>query len=87
MPLNQKKLAMTAAVFTFFITSIIAAFYSNSPYTCCKRAVIAMTAAYVFISIIVKIINAIIFDAIISRQVDKTLDRFEGRGNRYGGSD
>jgi ABC-type thiamin/hydroxymethylpyrimidine transport system permease subunit len=86
MPLNQRKLAMTAAVFAFFMTSIVAAFCKNAPYTCCKRALIAMIAAYIFITIIVRIINAILVDAIISRQVDKTLNRFKGKGNSNGGT-
>jgi len=86
MPLNQKKLAMTAAVFAFFTTSIVAAFCRNSPFTCCKRSIIAMLVAYIFITIAVRIINAILLDAIISKQVNKTLDRFKGKGNSHGGT-
>jgi ABC-type thiamin/hydroxymethylpyrimidine transport system permease subunit len=80
MPLNQRKLALTAAVLAFFTTSIVAAFCRNAPFTCCKRALIAMLAAYIFITIVVRIINAIILEAIISKQVDKTLNRFKGKG-------
>ena len=86
MPLNQRKIAMAAAVFAFFMTSIVAAFCKNAPYTCCKRALIAMLVAYIFISIVVRIINAILVDAIISKQVDKTVNRFKGKGNSHGGT-
>jgi hypothetical protein len=86
MPLNQKTIALTAAVFAFFTTSIVAAVCKNSPYTCCKRALIAMLAAYFFTAVMVRIINAILVDAIISKQVNKTLNRFKGKGNSHGGT-
>ncbi len=86
MPLNHRTTALTVAVFAFFTTSIVAAFYRNSPFTCCKRALIAMLAAYLFTTIVVRVINAILVDAIISKQVNKTLNRFKGKGNSHGGT-
>ncbi len=86
MPLNPRTAALTAAVLAFFMTSITAAFCGNCPFTCCKRAVIAMLAAYVFTTLVVKAINAVLVDAIISKQVNKTLNRLKGKGNRHGGA-
>jgi uncharacterized membrane protein YedE/YeeE len=86
MLLNQRKLAITAAVFAFFTTSIVAAFCRNAPFTCCKRALVAMFVAYIFVTTMVRIINAILVDAIISKQVNKTLKGFKGKGNSNGGT-
>ena len=86
MPFDQKSTAMTVAVLVFFITSIIGAFCKNSPFTSCKRSLIAMLAAYVFTTIVVKIINAILLHAIISKQVNRTLQRTRGKGNKNVGT-
>jgi hypothetical protein len=86
MPLNPRTAALAAAVLAFFIASIVAAFCGNCPFTCCKRAVIAMLAAYVFTTIAVKVINAVLVDAIISKQVNRTLNRLKGKGSRNGGA-
>ncbi|MFA5424029.1 MAG: hypothetical protein WC374_09260 [Phycisphaerae bacterium] len=81
MLLNQKRTAAAAAVLAFFTVSIIAAAFKNCPFTCCKRALIAMAAAYFFTAITVKIINIILLDAIISKQLDKTLNRNVNRNS------
>lgn len=86
MPLNPRTISMTVAVLTFFTASIVAAIHRNSPFTCCKRAVVAMLVAYIFITVVVKIVNAVLVDAIISKQVDRTLNKFKGKGNTYGGA-
>ena len=80
MPLDQKSTSMAVAILVFFMTSIVAAIYKNSPFTCCKRAVIAMLIAYVLATIVVKIINAVLINAIISKQVDRTMQRMKGKG-------
>ena len=84
MPFDQRPTATTAAVLAFFAVSIVGAFCKNSPFTCCKRALIAMLAAYLFANIVVKIINAVVVHAMISRQVNKTLQRTKGKGKGDG---
>jgi hypothetical protein len=86
MPLNPRTIALTVSILAFFTTSIVSAFCRNCPFTCCKRAVIAMLAAYVFTTIVVKVINVVLVDAIISKQVNRTLNRLKGKGNRHGGA-
>ncbi len=86
MPLNPRTTALAVAVLVFFTTSIVAAICRNCPFTCCKRAVIAMLAAYVFTTVVVKVINAVLVNAIISKQVNRTLNRHKDKGNSYGGT-
>ena len=87
MPLEQRPIAITTAVFAFFTAGIVSAFCKNCPYTSCKRALIAMLAAYVFTTIVVKIINAVLVDAIVSKQVNRTLNRLKGKGSSRGNAD
>ena len=82
MPLNQHSTALTTAIFAFFAVSIIGAIYKNAPATCCKRAVIAMLAVYLFVSIIIKIINAVLVNAMISKQISKKLKGNASNGGK-----
>ena len=87
MPLEQRPIAMTVAVFAFFTAGIVSALCKNCPFTCCKRALIAMLVAYIFTTIVVKIINAVLVDAIVSKQVDRMLKRPKGKGSSRGNAD
>lgn len=82
MPLNHRPAAMTAAVLAFFATSVIGVFCDNSPYTCCKRALIVMAAAYIVTTVTVRILNIVLIDAIIAQQVDKKLAKQKDKGQR-----
>ncbi len=75
MPLNVRQIATSAAILVFFITAAIGTLYENSPFTTCKRSLLAMLLAYAAMTFIVKIINVIIIDAIITKQVNKRISR------------
>lgn len=75
MPFSVRQIATTAAILVFFITAAIGTFYECSPFTVCKRALLTMLIAYVAVTFIVKIINVIVLDAMITKQVNKRLNR------------
>lgn len=71
MPFNARSAAASAAIFVFFITAGIGAFYNHTPFTNCKRALIAALIACVVTNIIVKIINTMVVNAMITKQVNQ----------------
>lgn len=73
MPFNTRSTATTAAIIAFFIIAGVGAFCKHSPFTCCKRALLAMFVTYVAVSVVIKIINTIVVNAMITKQVDQRL--------------
>jgi len=73
MPFNVRSMATTTAIIAFFVTAGIGAFCKNCPFTCCKRGLLAMFITYVAVSFVMKIINTIVVDAMITKQVDQRL--------------
>lgn len=69
MPLNVKSIAVNISVIFFFGFSLIGWIYGLSPYVCCKRAVTSAFLAYIASAITVKVINAILIDAMIDNKV------------------
>jgi hypothetical protein len=71
MPIHVRPKAISAAVMVFFGLSIVGMCMNQSPFTCCKRAIIGAILAYVVMSVAVNIINAIIKHAIIESHANK----------------
>jgi hypothetical protein len=75
MPFNVRSTAITTAIIAFFTTASIGAFCKHRPFTCCKRGLLAMFITYVAVSFVMKIINTIVINAIITKQVDQRLGK------------
>ncbi len=71
MPLHVRSIAVSISVISFFGLSVVGWFSGLPPYVCCKRAVIGSLLVYIISSIAVKIINAILIDAIVLNQINK----------------
>ena len=71
MPLNIRSFAVNISVISFFFLSIIGWISGLSPFVCCKRAMIGAVLVYIIAIFIVRVINIILLDAIINRQVEK----------------
>ena len=71
MPIHVRSKAISAAVAIFFALSIVGIWMKQSPFTCCKRALIGAVLAYIAMSIAVNIINAIIKHAIIESHANR----------------
>ena len=80
MPLNVRSISFGIAVMTFFGISVIGAICNLSPFTCCKRAVIGMILVYIVSSFVVKTINIVLVDAIITKQVNQKLQQQKRKG-------
>ena len=71
MPLNVRSSAVSISVICFFFLSIVGWISGLSPFICCKRAMIGTAFVYVVVVFIVRVINKILLDAIINKQVEK----------------
>lgn len=71
MLLPIRSIAVSVAVLCFFAMGIIGSFGGLSPYTCCKRALLGATVAYLAAGVAVRAINAILTQAIIASQIKK----------------
>ena len=71
MLLNVRSSAVNISVISFFFLSIVGMVSGLTPFVCCKRAMIGAVIVYVVAIFIVKVINIILLDAIINRQVEK----------------
>ncbi len=81
MPLNTRPIAINIAVIFFFSLSFVGWIRGLSPFTCCKRAVGGALLAYLAAILAVKIINAILINIIITRQLNEQKENSSGDGN------
>lgn len=71
MPLYERAIAMKISISAFFIIAAVAAVVGVEPLTCCKRAVLGAVIVYVMASATVKIVNAVLINAMIKKQMEK----------------
>ena len=71
MPLNARSISVNIAVLSFFILGFACWFRGLEPVVCCRRAIIASVIAYIAGMWLIKIINVILMDAVISKQTEK----------------
>ena len=71
MPLHVRSIAVKIAVIAFFGLSLIGWLSGLSPFTCCKRALAGAIITYILAGLAVKLINAILLSAIITKQVNQ----------------
>ena len=78
MPLQSRKIAVKIAVLFFFIFSLSALAVGVSPYTCCKRALAGAFITYLLTVLVVRIINTVLMDAMISKFLNKHINEEHG---------
>ncbi len=71
MLLNVRSISVSVSVLFFFTLSFVGWLSGLSTYVCSKRALIGTIIFYIVISLIVRLINAILMDAIITDQVNQ----------------
>ena len=71
MPLNVRSISVNVAVLCFFGIAVVGWTSSLSPFTCCKRAMIAAVVAYAATTLAVKAINSILISAMTKSQMDR----------------
>lgn len=74
MPIETKPLAIKIAVTIFFICAIAGWANSVSCEVCCKRGLLGAFIAYIVTTFALKIVNAILIQAIITKQIKKNSD-------------
>ncbi len=80
MPLHVRSISVSAAVICFFGIAVIGWISGLSPFTCCKRALIAAIVAYAAAVLAVKAINAILMSAIIKSQMNRQKEKNDDSG-------
>jgi hypothetical protein len=78
MPLNTRTIAVSVAVMCFFGLSFIGWISELSPFICWKRAITGAALAYIATACAVKAINAILMNAMITRQMNKQKEKNGG---------
>jgi hypothetical protein len=71
MPLHVRPIAVGIAVIFFFGISMIGWLSGLPPYTCCKRALAGAVLAYVAGMVTVRVINAVLINAMIANQMNR----------------
>ena len=71
MPINVRSLAVKIATVWFFVTAIIGWVNQLSPVTCCRKAFVGSMAVFMVSVVAGRIINIIMFEAIVSQQEKK----------------
>ena len=71
MPLNARLFAIRVALISFFILGLVGSAVGLSPFTACTRAFAGALLAYIAANLTVKAINAILMDAMITKQLDR----------------
>jgi hypothetical protein len=71
MPLHIKSIAVSIAVTCFFGVSLIGWISGLSPFTCCKRALVAAVLAYIAGVWAVRGVNAIVISAMVTNQMNE----------------
>ena len=69
MPFHVKSISVSFAVLFFFIISVIGWVAGLSPFTCCKRALIGAAVTYIATSVIVKMVNRVLIDAMVQAKL------------------
>ena len=78
MPLHVRSIAVSIAVICFFGVAIIGWVSGLSPFTCCKRALAGAVLAYIAGILTVKAINAILINAMITKQMNQQGEKGSG---------
>jgi len=78
MPLNVRPIAVSIAVVCFFGISFISWISGLSPFTCCKKALVAAAIAYIAGTLAVKAINGILIHAMITNQMNQNKGKSSG---------
>jgi hypothetical protein len=71
MPLNVRSIAVSLAVLSFFFLSTVSAFCGLSADVCCKRALAGAVIVYIGCVIMVKLLNIILVDAMITDKLNQ----------------
>ncbi len=71
MPLPVRSISLNVAVICFFGIAVTGWISDLSPFTCCRRALIAAIVAYAAVVLAVKAINAILISAMTKSQVNQ----------------
>jgi hypothetical protein len=81
MPLNTRSIAASIAILSFFCLSALCGFSGLSADICCKRAIAGAALVYIGCRIIVKVINIILIDAMITDRLNRENSSASGNKN------
>jgi hypothetical protein len=81
MLLQTRPIAVSAAVICFFFIGILGSVGGLSPYTCSKRALIGAAVTYITTKALVRAIEMILMQAMITSQINEDEETSDDRRN------
>ncbi len=84
MLLPIRSIAVSTGVLCFFAIGIIGSLGGLSPHICCKRAVLGAAVAYIVARTALRVVNAILTQAVIASQIRKMENPGDSGNRRYG---
>jgi len=70
-PIDVRSMAVTLAVTGFFVLGFVGWLGGLCPLVCCKRALMGAVAAYAVTTLVAHAVNAILIDAMATRQAQR----------------
>ncbi|MFA6177172.1 MAG: hypothetical protein WC765_11400 [Phycisphaerae bacterium] len=78
---KSKSIAVKAAVLAFLAVSLVCQISGIDAIVCLTRALLGSIAVYVIITLVIKIVNALLFNAIINKQLEEHIKKQNGDKN------
>jgi hypothetical protein len=69
--LHVRSIAVSSAVVSVFAVAILGSTSGLSPWSCCERALLAAGVVYLAAGAAVRVVNTILIQALVDRQVSK----------------
>jgi hypothetical protein len=79
--IKSKSLAMKAAVLAFLAVSLVCQLSRIDALVCLERAILGSIAVYIIITLVIKTVNALLFNAIINKQLEDHIKKQNGDKN------
>ncbi|MHB0946423.1 MAG: hypothetical protein ACYC3B_04580 [Sedimentisphaerales bacterium] len=78
---KSKSIAIKAAVLAFLAVSLVCQISQIDALVCLTRALLGSIAVYIIITLVIKIVNALLFNAIINKQLEEHIKKQNGDKN------
>jgi hypothetical protein len=73
--IKSKSIAIKSAVLAFLAVSLICQFSQIDAAVCLTRALLGSIAVYIIITLVIKTVNTLLFNAIINKQLEEHIKK------------
>ena len=79
--IKSKSLAIKSAVLAFLAISMVCQLSQIDAIVCLTRAMLGSIAVYIIVTLVIKIVNTLLFNAIINKQLEEHIRKQNGDKN------